>query len=676
MPARVDLYKEEGCSHACPFITNSVRSKGFYSYLESGGVLTMADTNKANSDFNIFGKLFITHSSVGLIAIIVASVIFYSILRAALIGRALDQLSSINVLKKHLVQDYLYRSRLNLEALQVEDKFQNIFHEITNRSHDDRRHDIADIYALCRLYDYTNLHIFDTRHHQLFSTDEQMYPDSLLRRLDNAIAGDRRRIHIIDATPYAEKKEALLFYYVPVISNDSLVGVVLVQDNFRKIQRILLENTNMGATGETYITGSDFLLRSRSRFFPDSASGIVLKSAEIMNKLAKGQEGQGIFKDYRNVSVLSAFRSIDNEDVNWFLLSEMDESEAMRPIVMLRNYFMLVTVLIMFFVLVVTYFISDAIVTPVVELKDAVQKMAKGIIPRPKPEARGGDEIGEMTVAIQQLIDESERTAQFAREIGQGNFQASYSARGNEDALGHALIKMREELKEFHSREIRSAHSRAAALLEGQETERTRIVKELHDGVGQLLTAIRMQIDLLDGDTTRKNDLKKNINEAVAEVKRISYNVMPQTIVDFGLEAALRDLCESVRRYAPFEIDYRFVKDSGNKLDFDVTMAIYRIMQEGLNNVIKHAQASRVSLYVMHKDDELYAVLEDNGTGFDLHAMTRGTSVGSGLRNIRDRAQFMNGTAEIQSTPDEGTVIEVHIPITENAAESRRSSLN
>lgn len=105
-------------------------------------------------------------------------------------------------------------------------------------------------------------------------------------------------------------------------------------------------------------------------------------------------------------------------------------------------------------------------------------------------------------------------------------------------------------------------------------------------------------------------------------------------------------------------------------------MAIYRIMQEGLNNVIKHAQASRVSLYVMHKDDELYAVLEDNGTGFDLHAMTRGTSVGSGLRNIRDRAQFMNGTAEIQSTPGEGTVIEVHIPITENAAESRRSSLN
>jgi len=618
----------------------------------------------SDKGFRIFGKLFISHSLVGLIAIIAASVIFYSILRIALINRALDQLSSVNVLKKHLIEDYLYRSMLNLEALQVEEKFLHIYEDVTNYHQSQDHRDISDIYRLCKLYDFTNIHIFDTHHRQLFSTDEKMYPDSLLNRIDDAIRKDRLRVHVIDASRHADK-ETLVFYYVPIISGDSLKGVVLVQEHFEKIQQILLENTDMGTTGESYLVGNDYLLRSKSRFFPDSLPGAIQAETEAVKSLIGGKEGRGIVKDYRGISVLSSSRPVGNRDLTWFILSEMDESEAMRPIVALRNYFMLFTVMIMFFVLIVTYLISNAIVGPLLNMKDTIQTLSLGIIPSPKPNVVASDEIGEMGVAIGQLIDSFERTTRFASDIGRGNFEADYQVLSKDDSLGHALIKMREELKSFHASELKSARSRAAALLEGQEAERTRIVKELHDGVGQLLTAISMQLDMLEAAPDKKTELKKHIHEAVAEIRRISYNVMPQAIVDFGLEAALHGLCESVKRYSSLMIDFRYIRESDTKIDFDVSIAVYRIMQEGLNNIVKYAQAKQVNLHILDKADELYCVLEDDGCGFDVASVANATAVGSGLRNIRERAQLMNGTAEIQSSPGHGTLIEVHIPLTE-----------
>jgi len=140
-------------------------------------------------NFRIFTKLFLTHSAVGLFALITLSVIFYNQLRDALIERTLDQLSSINILKKELVENYLFRSQQNLEALQVENKFLAIYHELLeHHATAQTNQDIADIGNLQKLFDFKNLHVFDTHHRQLFSTDEEMYPDGLLSRIDSAIS--------------------------------------------------------------------------------------------------------------------------------------------------------------------------------------------------------------------------------------------------------------------------------------------------------------------------------------------------------------------------------------------------------------------------------------------------------------------------------------------------------
>jgi signal transduction histidine kinase len=219
---------------------------------------------------------------------------------------------------------------------------------------------------------------------------------------------------------------------------------------------------------------------------------------------------------------------------------------------------------------------------------------------------------------------------------------------------------MRDELIAFNEREIKSARARASALLEGQEKERTRIIKELHDGVGQLLTAVRMRVEMFEGDQPLKDEIKSQINETISEVRRISYNVMPQSLVDYGLEAALRGLCDSMKRYSNLDIDFTYVKECEHTLNFEISIAVFRIAQEGLNNIVKHAKATAVNLHVIDKDDEIYFMLEDNGIGFEEH---KNLHSGSGLQNIRERAKLLNGTAEILSNLREGTVIEVHIPI-------------
>jgi signal transduction histidine kinase len=612
-------------------------------------------------NFRIFAKLFLTHSAVGLFALITLSVIFYNQLTDALIERTLDQLSSVNILKKELVENYLFRSQQNLEALQVENKFLTIYHDLLeHHATAQTNQDIADISNLQKLFDFKNLHVFDTHHRQLFSTDEEMYPAGLLTRIDSAISKDPSRIRIVDASTHSLGDETLLFYYVPIIEANRLVGIVLVQENFKKIQTILLETTGMGSTGESYIVGNDYRMRSTSRFFPDMLPGHIEVKTKAVQNLFRGQPGTGLLNDYRGVSVLSAYRMIENSDLNWAIISEIDEKEAMGPIVSLRNSLAVITTLLVVLTLIVTYILSNAIVKPILRLKEIVLTLSKGMMPKKVSIKTSTDEIGEMATAIQQLTEGLERTAIFANEIGGGNFNASFTKLSDKDKLGKSLIEMRDELRGFHERELKSARARASALLEGQERERKRIINELHDGVGQMLTIIRMQVDLLDIDAKSKGDIKTQINDAITEVKRISYHVMPQAIVDFGLEAALKGLCDTMSRYSRIVIDFRYIQEYDQKLDFEISISLFRIVQEGLNNIAKHSQATHVTLHLLDKEDEVYCILEDDGKGFNETDLVN--YAGSGLRNIRERAKLLNGSADIHTKPGSGTTIEIHIP--------------
>ncbi len=293
-------------------------------------------------------------------------------------------------------------------------------------------------------------------------------------------------------------------------------------------------------------------------------------------------------------------------------------------------------------------------------LREIIMQLAKGILPSAPVKISNQDEIGQISAAVNQLVSGLRQTAEFAYQIGRGNFETQYTSLSDQDTLGLALINMRDQLRDFNEREIKLLRDKTAALLEGQENERKRITQELHDGVGQLLTAIRLQIDIVPLDHTRKKELVDLINETINEVKRISYNVMPGSLVDFGLEAALKGLCDNTSKYSPLKFDFRYIRESEHALGFDVTVAVFRIVQEGINNILKHASARNVDLHVLDKEDEIYVLLKDDGQGF---VENMRSTAGLGLRSMKERARLLGGTVDIHSEMDEGTIIEARIPL-------------
>jgi hypothetical protein len=245
----------------------------------------------------MFTKLFLSHIAVGLVAIMSLASIFYILLSDNLIQRTLNQLSSINILKEKLVANYFLRSQQNLEALALEHKFLNIFTAVSSaveKGVSIHNSDMEDLENICKLYNFKNIHLFDLNHHQLFSTDSILYQENVLQKIDSVIYAHPNRLMLIDASHTSINKQTLLFYYVPILRDSQRVGVVLVEENFENVQSMISETTGMGTTGETYIVGPGYTMRSASRFWPEKAPGQISVTTEAVDKSIDGLSGAGM----------------------------------------------------------------------------------------------------------------------------------------------------------------------------------------------------------------------------------------------------------------------------------------------------------------------------------------------------------------------------------------------
>jgi signal transduction histidine kinase len=606
-------------------------------------------------NLNIFARLFISHTGMGLTVVVILSVIVYLFLRNTLIQRTVDQLSAINVLEKDLIQIHLLQLKGELEGLR-EQAILHRFFESANT------HEANEEFGnLLGFHGFESLWIYDAAGYVIFSTDSTLH--NYLDKTLSANPRTRDSLRLIDATPFVPGQQTTLLFLMPVLGEQGIEGTLVARLAFERIQTILLEQTGMGVTGESYIVGDDFRMRSPSRFFPDRVPYEIEANREsVMRAVKPDGQRQNIVQDYRGVEVLSACNALKIGDVNWVILSEMDLDEAMKPVRGLRNSLIGVTFLLMIVAVMISYGLSTAISKPVLAVRDLMMSLSHGIIPAKRAAAYPNNEIGQMGEAINQLIDAFERSVRFANAIGSGQFDTPYEKLSDYDSLGTALINMRDRLKQFNENEIRLAKSRTAALLEGQELERRRITLDLHDGVGQLLTAIRMRVELVEGNEERKKEIMALINETIAEVRRISYNVMPQALVDYGLKAALEGLCDTIRKYSGVKVDFNYVETGEVQPDFDVSIAIFRIAQEALNNVLKHAGATQVDLHLALSPEQVYLIVADNGQGFDPGDLKK-DEAGYGLRNMKERARLLNGDFDVNSTPGQGTVIEVTIPL-------------
>lgn len=206
------------------------------------------------------------------------------------------------------------------------------------------------------------------------------------------------------------------------------------------------------------------------------------------------------------------------------------------------------------------------------------------------------------------------------------------------------------------------------AFIEGEDRERERMAKELHDSLGQVLTAASMNLksaqkELNEIDFKRKEQFGKGvafIQQAIEETRTIAQNLMPKTIADFGLISSLELLIASYKDTLPFNIDLVHNLPQ-NRLDRVLELNVYRIIQEALTNIIKYAKATQAMISIEYNEQQLRIEIKDDGIGMDLENNLY--TNGIGLKNMKSRVKIMSGEFFIDSIPMNGTTITALIPI-------------
>lgn len=227
------------------------------------------------------------------------------------------------------------------------------------------------------------------------------------------------------------------------------------------------------------------------------------------------------------------------------------------------------------------------------------------------------------------------------------------------------LLKATEEKYRLKNQEDKN---RSALIIQGQEEERKRMALELHDGIGQMLTGLKLISEKLnenvfasEKDRRTFNDLKQLLHDTIAETRVISFNLMPTVLNDFGVDAALRLLIDQTQKNTQIKFFYDSNCGDG-RYNKNIEIAIYRICQEAINNAVKHATATEVNVHLFRKEQYLQLFVSDNGKGFDAKKLKTKTPK-NGLTNMQSRAELLNGQFKISSIKDKGTKILAKIPL-------------
>jgi signal transduction histidine kinase len=201
------------------------------------------------------------------------------------------------------------------------------------------------------------------------------------------------------------------------------------------------------------------------------------------------------------------------------------------------------------------------------------------------------------------------------------------------------------------------------ATVQGQEKERAEIGKELHDNINQMLSVIRMYLSLhLEGEDDGSPDLLEQslflVDNCIGEIRKISQALIPPPFKEDGLIAAIEVLIERISMAKPFAIHFNHAGFLEDDIDENEQLTIYRIIQEQLNNIIKHAGATKVEIELNEKDNRIFLDITDDGCGFDPHTKTSGV----GISNMLSRVRLFDGDLRIISGHGVGCTLKVSLP--------------
>jgi signal transduction histidine kinase len=271
------------------------------------------------------------------------------------------------------------------------------------------------------------------------------------------------------------------------------------------------------------------------------------------------------------------------------------------------------------------------------------------------------------------------QTAKKDRQIQEQQFELTKKQYWLYGSIGFALLllllgysfyrryKLKQE-KKLQLEVMKQQDLSTKAIISAEENERKRIAGELHDGVGQMMSAAKMNLSAIESEIVFKDQAQRNsfdkiigmVDESCKEVRSVSHQMMPNALLKSGLATAVKEFID--------KIDSRVIKINlhaeglNERLDSDVETVLYRVIQECVNNVIKHSGANNLDISLIKDADGISATVEDNGRGFDTKDKQK--FEGIGLKNISSRVTFLKGTVDFDSSPGKGTLVAIHVPIT------------
>lgn len=714
-------------------------------------------------NLSIATKLIILFLLMGIGTTIIVGVYSYFSARNSLTDRTFDQLTSIRVVKKNRIEDFFsdrFRD-INLfsKTNEVKEMAASIDRVITKPAStglliSPHEYDqFLNLYVKAYGY-YEKFIITDTLDNIIYTSgtaEDSLHFDKLdtekyscIKNINDSASKKGSAVFLdFKKDPFNHNKAS--YYLATPIFNDNkqLAGYISLLVSTKAINNIMLENSSengLGTTGESYLVGQDFYMRSDSRFIPKSLMTQVVKTTASINAL-QGKQNIEIINDYRNIPVLSSYSKLNIQGINWAIIAEIDLKEAMIPVEKIRNDILFLSLLVVLFIMGITYIIARTISQPIIRLKNAAVKVGEGDF-NTRVDISGKNEIGalaesfnSMTAKLKSTTDElherEERLRHFYEATVDGiilfedgkpllvnnalsvltgftekelmekqideiiasvnektevteylnihAYEASCISKsgktfpvevqhGNVEYKGrkiHAtVLRDISQRKEVEAALKEEREKRLSAIIDGQEMERQRMSRELHDGLGQFLIAIKLKLENII--TTQQNctepliEVQEMFNTTIDEVRKISDNLMPSILKEFGLETGLRNLCKLMAQASNINIRFESLPLK-KKLQERVSTYLYRISQEALNNMVKHAQATEASIELLELGNYIQLIIEDNGKGFDFGQHFK--SPGNGIYNMRERVNVIGGSIEIKSRSGKGTIINIKIPI-------------